>query len=617
MSTEELQAVIDNLGAVIKQFANTIGQIDRGIPKANTQSSIITLDDKTKNIERADKNARQSSDQLAPNEKRIEKERAKIFANEFKELFNSFSLLNNSNADVAEVSKGDVVELFDVRLVGINREVLADLKGLVQIKSNNPEKEGGGILGWLAGAAGAAAGAGAIGIISLLRMLANPQVVAGIAVALGTILASTVVLAASVAIVIKTLSYLKDDIIGLMPVFRDFVDIVVDAIVRILPPVFDGIIKYLKVIYGTAVDIIKAIVPIITTVIDAVKEVYLAVIDTIKTIAQLTSDTLKIVFDTFRDVFIETLNFIERTIQRIPDMIKDVLDTIDKFSNSVKVGAVGLVAAEIAALAISLGALTASSLINGLADFFFESPFEKIINFQNALDPSKFIALQTLAPSLEKMTHLDADKLDDFNESLQDTPAAINKLTASLKTFKNEEFLLMFRTFGVGETIFDRILDFQTKFDATKFEQVATIGAAFKDIYNLHGFMDKLVSKSQQVAATIESLYAGKSGMFNSTPGLQKIAEDMKTATSNIVTETTNPSLEKVITRVGDMQIRMIEIHINESKTSNRILSDILQKIGSMNTSPSSIASSLVDPSFPIQFNSIDLKRQLTDAGYK
>lgn len=617
MSTEELQAVIDNLGAVIKQFANTIGQIDRGIPKASTQSSIITLDDKTKNIERADKNARQSADQLAPNEKRIEKERAKIFANEFKELFNSISLLNNSSADIAEVSKGDVVELFDVRLVGIDREVLADLKGLVQIKSNTSEKEGGGILGWLAGAAGAAAGAGAVGIISLLRMLATPQVVAGIAVALGTILASTVVLAASVAIVIKTLSYLKDDIIGLMPVFRDFIDIIVDAAVRILPPVFDGIVKYAKVVFAAIVDIVKSIVPLVETVVTSVKEVYLAVIDTIKTIAQLASDTLKVVFDTFRDVFMETIGFIERTIQRIPEIISSVFNTIADFSNKVQIGAIGLVAAEITALVAALGLLTASSLIDGLSNFFFESPFEKIINFQNALDPSKFTALQTLAPSLEKMTKLDADKLDDFNESLQNTPAAIDKLTASLKTFKNEEFLLMFRTFGVGETIFDRILDFQTKFDATKFEQVATIGAAFKDIYNLHGFMDKLVSKSQQVAATIESLYAGKSGMFNSTPGLQKIAEDMKTATSNIVTETTNPSLEKVITRVGDMQIRMIEIHINESKISNRILSDILQKIGTAAPTPASIASSLVDPTFPLHFNSTDLMRQLTDAGYK
>lgn len=616
MSTEELQAVIDNLGAVIKQFANTIGQIDRGIPKANTQSSIITLDDKTNNIDRADKNARQSSDQLAPNEKRIEKERAKIFANEFKEMFNSISLLSNVNADVAEVSKGDTVELFDVRLVGINREVLDSLRELIHVKAASPEKEG-GIMGWLLGAGAAVAGAGAVGVISLLRMLANPQVVAGIAVALGTILASTVVVAASIAIVIKTLSYLKDDIIGLMPVFRDFVDIIVDAAVRILPPIFDGIIKYLKVIASAVIDIVKEIVPLISTVVTSVKEVYLAVIDTIKTIAQLASDTLKVVFDTFRDAFMETIGFIERTIQRIPEVISNVFNTIADFSNKVQIGAIGLVAAEITALVAALGLLTASSLIDGLSNFFFESPFEKIINFQNALDPSKFVALQTLAPSLEKMTHLDADKLDDFNESLQDTPAAINKLTASLKTFKNEEFLLMFRTFGVGETIFDRILDFQTKFDATKFEQVSTIGAAFKDIYNLHGFMDKLVSKSQQVAATIESLYAGKSGMFSSTPGLQKIAEDMKTATSNIVTETTNPSLEKVITRVGDMQIRMIEIHINESKTGNRILGDILQKIGNMSPSSASITSSLVDPTFPLQFNSTDLKRQLTDAGYK
>ena len=615
MSIEELQAVIDNLGAVIKQFANTTGQIDRGIPKPDTQSSVITLNDKDENVDRAEREATQS-DHLSSKEKRIEKERAKIFANEFKELFKSMSLLNTIDPGVAEVSKGDEVDLFDVRLVGINQEVLDDLKGLVQVKSSTPEKEG-GILGWLAGAAGAAASAGAVGIIGLLRMLANPQVVEGIAIALGTILAATVTIAASVAIVIKTLSWLKDDIIGLMPVFKDFLGIVTDAVVRIIPPLFDGIVKYTKVVYTAIVDIVKAIVPLVTTVVTSVKEVVLGILKTIRSVAKSISKSIKVVLNTFRDVFIETLNFIERTIQRIPDMIKDVLDTIDKFSNSVKVGAIGIVAGEIFILAGALNALTASSLVGDLANFFFDSPFEKIINFQNALDPSKFIALQTLAPSLEKMTHLDADKLDDFNDALQDTPAAIDKLTASLKAFKNEEFLLMFRTFGVGETIFDRILDFQTKFDSKKFEQVSTIGAAFKDIYNLHGFMDKLVSKSQQVAATIESLYAGKHGMFSSSQGLSKIAEDIKLSAANTVSETTNPKLEGVITRIGDMQIRLIEIHINESKTSNRLLGDILQKISSPPSSQSSLASSLVDPSFPLQFNSVNLKQQLTDAGYK
>ena len=627
MTAEELQNAIQALKNSIELFSAQLEAVALGIPRnpvANAAAEpTIPVAQQAENNEIANKR----NGDVGPSDIKFIDALHKKFKPLFDELKPKTSKgIDEEGADIEDVLKGEEAEkVTKVSIVNISDDVLESLSNA--IKGSEPAAKGGGFLSGIMGAIGGiGATAAGGGLIVLLRAL--PAALPGIAVALGTIVAGAAAFAAAAIIVVKTISYLKDDVVGLFPVIEKFAKIFTEIAVAvipvigkalaeftatILPPLMKGLTLFASVVIPAVIEafsnlisspgfkfLVESFANIVTKTFGIIGSVLSNTLDTIKSIFSNVKDSLVSLFENIKEIVVSIIDGIKETLiaamtytektltnlfnsistilvlisndikeafiaigeqvqntvlgslekidaifSKIPDVLGSVFDKIAEFSNKVSVGKIGKVAVEIGLLSGSLITLTASSLLDKLTSFFSDSPFEKIIDFQNKLDANKFSALSTLAPALQKLMDVNVDQLK-----------------------------------GVGIVL------------------------------------DDLVSKSIQVSATVEKIFSGESGWFKKSGGILELVDKLEGAKQGA-----ENTITSVMVKTSDAQRKISELQLNEAKMTNKILSDIFRKMDamSMNVAPKTSAARpgtiTVDESLPLQFTSTNTRQQILQSG--
>jgi hypothetical protein len=626
MTAEELQNAIQALKNSIELFSAQLEAVALGIPRnpaANAAAEpTIPVAQQAEALETANKR----NGDVGPSDIKFIDALHKKFKPLFDELKPKTSTgIDKEGADIEDVLKGEEAEkVTKVSIVSISEGALESIKDALKPKNETPAGGGflSGIMGFLGGAGATAAGGG---LISLLTAL--PAALPGILVALGAIIGVAVALSAAVTVVVKTLSWLKDDIVGLFPVIDKFAEIFTDFAVAVIPVIGKALTEFTATVLPALIDafttfasvvipavigaisdlisspgfkflagalitlasqtidvlgnlltntiaLVKSVVTdikdmlvslfenakaIIIPVVSDIKEMFIALIEPIeRTLTNLFNNIREVLIPISNDVketFIAIGEQVQKTVlgslekidaifSKIPDVFGGVFDKIAEFSNKVSIGKIGVVAAEIGALAFNLGALTASDLLGSLTSFFSDSPFEKIIDFQNKLDVNKFSILSTLAPALQKLMDVNVDQLQ-----------------------------------GVSSVL------------------------------------DELVDKSIEVSKTVEKIFSG-SGLFKKSGGILELVDKLEGAKQGA-----ENTITSVLVKTSDAQRKVSELQLNEAKMTNKILSDIFRKMDamSMNAAPKTSAARpgtiTVDESLPLQFTSTNTRQQILQSG--
>lgn len=627
MTAEELQNAIQALKNSIELFSAQLEAVALGIPRnpvANAAAEpTIPVAQQAENNEIANKR----NGDVGPSDIKFIDALHKKFKPLFDELKPKTSTgIDAEGADIEDVLKGEEAEkVTKVSIVNISDDVLESLSNA--IKGSEPAAKGGGFLSGIMGAIGGiGATAAGGGLIALLTAL--PAALPGIAVALGAVVVGALAFAAAATIVVKTISYLKEDFIKVFPVIKDFTKLFTEVAVTVIPVVGKAITEFVATVWPKIIDaltifasvvipavieafsnlisspgfkfIVESLANVVTKTFGIIGSVLSNTLDTIKSIFSNVKDSLVSLFENIKEIVVPVIGGIkeiliaailpiERTLKnlfnnireilipissdvkeafiaigeqvqntvlgslekidaifsKIPDIFGSVFDKIAEFSNKVSIGKIGIVAGEITLLAGSLGALTASNLLSGLANFFTKSPFEKIIDFQNKLDTNKLAVLSTLAPALQKLMDVNANQLK-----------------------------------GVGIVL------------------------------------DDLVSKSIQVSATVEKIFSGESGWFKKSGGILELVDKLEGAKQGA-----ENTITSVMVKTSDAQRKISELQLNEAKMTNKILGDIFRKMDalSINATPKTSATRsnaiTVDESLPLQFTSTNTRQQILQSG--
>jgi hypothetical protein len=187
-------------------------------------------------------------------------------------------------------------------------------------------------------------------------------------------------------------------------------------------------------------------VPVVTSIKDvfiavstSIQGIFVGLFENVKETLIAISANITQIITKVSDTIIGTLDRIESIFTRVPAIIGEVLDKVKDFANEIKVGKISAVSAELFKLAGGLGALTASSLLSGISEFFTDSPFDKIIDFQNKIDIEKLGSLSTLAPNLQKLVDVNADQLEGFGSLIDELISKSVQVSATVeKIFSGE-----------------------------------------------------------------------------------------------------------------------------------------------------------------------------------
>lgn len=465
MSADDFQKLINNLQQTIATFAESVDVIVNDAKKKQGTPSVITHEQQGKNVDGA---AKVNNDLPLHDIKFIdelyekfapfyEKQEEKFddLTVEIRSLFRTVDDFNNIG-EIADINRQLLVDdfydrfepLFDmlavnqlpvsddiadvlsndatapltrVEVVAISDDVLDSLVAATSDISSPDKEKGGGLFSSLIGLLGLA-GIGAAGGGILAAITALPAALPGIGVALLTIVGVAASVSAAVFLVVKTFSLLKDDIKGLFPIIEDAIDILMDFSERMVG-------EFLDIVNSPGVQFITdRLFKSLTETFSLIKETLVQTADVIKTTFTNARDVLVAIFDNAGEIvspialavtsvandisttIVESLRsgveFIKTIITGIPESIDQVLQSISKFSTSIKEGVIDTVSDDLRELAGSLALFTTSGLLSGLADFFTKSPFEKIIDFQNKLIPDKLSILSDIAPTLENLSEL-------------------------------------------------------------------------------------------------------------------------------------------------------------------------------------------------------------------
>ena len=619
-----------------------------------TQKSDVTPVLFESNNKETEKNNKLSVDSIVDN-----------FFKNVEPLFNNLTAKSSPDPkaeelDVADVLKGEEVEkITKVSIVNISDDALKSLSKTLSSNDNASAKDGGkggGILssitGLLGGAGAAAAGSGLIAFLTAL-----PAAAPGIGIALATIVLGAAAVSAAIAIVVKTISYLKDDLIAIFPAIKNFAKLFVELAVEVFPVVvkaladfvatvlpaiinafkefafvvipavtkaitslidspgfkflittvativtqtfgvignvLTGITETIKSVFtsisGVLISLFENIKAIVVPIITGIKDIFTTIATSIERIVvgvfKNIRDTVVPVVTSIKDVFIAistsiqgifvglfenvketlvaisanitqiitkvsdtivgTLDRIESIFTRVPAIIGEVLGKVKDFANEIKAGKISEVAGELIKLAGGLTALTASSLLSGIGEFFADSPFDKIIDFQNKIDVDKLAFLSTLAPNLQKLVDVNADQLEGFGS-----------------------------------------------------------------------LIDELISKSVQVSATVEKLFSGESSWFKKSGGILEIVDKLESAKQGA-----ENTISSVIVKASENQMKISTMQLNETKMTNKILNDIFKKMNTMSINASSNAAAVEsvgatrDARIPLQFTSTSTRQQMVQSG--
>lgn len=617
MSQEEVQKILEALKNSIEGFATQIESIATGVEKPKTVETVITTQLQGENKEQTAR----LNDDIGPSDVKFIDALYKKFQPLLEGLTPKASAPASETEDLESVLAGEETEkITKVSIVSISDEALKMLKGTSSAPA--AEKGGGflsGIMGFLGGAGATAVGGGLVALLTSL-----PAAIPGILTALGAIIGVAAALSLAIGIVVKTISYLKDDFVKIFPVVEQFAMLflrvakeiipvigaaITDFVKNVLPPLINAFTTFAAVVIPVVIKAIsdlisspgfKFIVGALATIVsqtigvlgglltetigglkslvsdvgnvlinlfDNVRMIVISVIGDIKdviiAIAEPVKQTLIVAFEKLRDVTMIIVDGINEAIkrvfdtidkfmdkaqqmfERVPDLINKTLNSIAEFANKITLGKIGAVALELGALTGALVALTAGSLINSIADFFTKSPFEKIIEFQNNLDPTKLKVLENLAPSLQKLIDIDVSQLK-----------------------------------GVSS------------------------------------ILNELVDQSLKVTSTVEKIFSGE-GIFFKSGGILELVDKLEKAK-----EGAENTISAVLIKTSETQKQIAELQLKETVNTNKILSEIYKKMDAFaevvvkgTTLALQPAVAQVDVTMPLQFTSTNTRQQIVQSG--
>jgi hypothetical protein len=629
MTAEEIQNVIVSLNNSIEQFSARLEAVVLGIPKnkdATTDApSIINGEAQTESL----KNTNERNGGIGPSDIKFIDELHK----KFKPLFDELTVKSSSNpktedSDVADVLKGDETEkITKVSIVNISDEALKSLSKAINGGENAATKGGGGFLSGIMGLLGGV-GATAIGggLIALLTSL--PAALPGIAVALGAIVAGAAAFSAAAVIVIKTISYLKEDIVGIFPIIKDFAKLFTeialaaipvvgkalsDLATTVLPVLFKALREFtseiLPILIKGALDLInspgfnflvKQVVPalketfkflgtVLTEIIVGIKSIFTDIKDVLISLFQNIKAIVVPVMDDIKKIIIAIAEPVERTLT---GLFKNVKQIIISISNNIK------------ETVLSIGGLIKSTIL-GVLDKI-DSVFTKVPTIiGNILNKIKDFA-----------NEIQIGKIGAVAGEVSSLAGALFKLTAGDLLGNIGKFF--------SKSPFDKIIEFQNNIDAEKLAVISTLAPNLERLVNINAdqlkglssLIDELLNKSIEVSATVEKLFSGEKGWFSKSGGILEIVDKLESAKQGA-----ESTIASIIVKKSDAQRRVSELQLNETKMTNKILGEIFKKMNAMsiNAAPNAPASTpnanVIDARLPLQFTSTGTRQQMVQSG--
>jgi hypothetical protein len=270
-------------------------------------------------------------------------------------------------------------------------------------------------------------------------------------------------------------------------------------------------------------------------------------------------DTVKAGMIIFRDV-----------LTNIPDVIDKIFNSILEFSDEVDPKKIGAAALGLSALAAALLTLTGGNLLESVTSFFVDSPFDKVIDFQNQLDLQKIAGLTMIAAAMEKLSKLEVGSFVKFDGALYNMKFNVDKLAIAFENLLQKM---------PGESTWATVSNFASK--ATD-----ALSNIFKN------------APQAELNQTIKAIH------YNA---------DAKPVAVGL------GALGETMVKVSDAHTVLAKAHIEETKGTNRILNNILQKMQEFKmpvVAPTTQQRSSEYKSFPLQYTATQTRQQMLAAGY-
>lgn len=614
MSPEDLQKFLNTLTATLQQFVTDVDEMAKGLNKDKNNPSILTVEQGRE----ANKDAQEEGPSLTANQRKKQQEIAIIFSTEFAKLLKDTKPQAEQLTDEKEVAS-EPSKALDVNILSIDEKLLKSLKSAKEVEYKVKEEGSGGIMGFLASflGGGAAIIGGALtalaGGIGAMTAALSALGVAAIPVAkgIGIIALALPVLAlsfsTSVGIIVGALWLLKEPLLELMPVFQMFgklfKDYILNPILDALPNILPALAVPMQIFKDMMVELAKIISPLYKNLLSIIETVLKGIFDlannivngiaaiippiasAIGTVAESISSIVGKIFDSvvalgniFSNMFLKSLDTVKASIvifgnvlKSIPDILNKVFDSITNFSKETDPIKITSIGAGLSVLAASLIALTGGKLLSSITSFFVDSPFDKIIEFQNELNAEKSNALIILAAGLEKLSNIKSGALTDFNVQIYNMKFNVDKLS---EAFDN----LMQKI--PGESAWSSVSSFSDK-----------VSKAFSDIFK---------TKAQaEIKQNIEVVSYTDKSQNNVSLGLSRLGE--------------------IMIKVSDASIALSKVHIDETRSTNKILNNILQKMQDFKmtaAAPAKQQGAIDYNSFPLQYTATQMRQQMLAAGY-
>lgn len=620
MSPEDLQKFLTTLNATLQQFAADVEKLVRGLPAKNDSPSILTVaDEKEKQTQQQEDSA-----DLTSNQEKKQLKIAQIFSKQFDEVFKKyFDNAKKQNeqppapsADESEVAT-EAVKIMDVNIASIDEKVLKSLKETFDFNIKQEKVESGGILGFLTSIialgplAGASLTALAAGIGAMTAALAGigaaaGPIIAGLSIVALAIPAFALSFSLAAGVIVGALWLLKEPLLELMPVFEMFgklfkeyilqpvldtlpdillvlsvplqilKDLVADVL-AVLAPILQNIMDILKVAVKGIVDLANGIVKGVVSIITAVAGTIDKIVGVIATGIKIVSSTVTKLADIFSNMLLKSLDKIKEGMilfrdifLSLPSIIDKIFESITKFSNTANSEKITAIGVGLTNLAGGLVKLTGAGLLESITSFFADSPFDKIIDFQNQLDQQKIGALLMLATAMEKLSQIKADALNKFDSQLYNMKFNVDKLADAFDNLMQKM---------PGESAWATISNFSVK----------TADA----LNNL--FKSKQQAEIDQTIKVIH--YNADSNQF--VASFKGIGD--------------------ILIKSNDAQVALAKVHIDETRGTNKILNNILQKMQDIKM-PAVVTATQQKgteyKSFPLQYTATQTRQQMLAAGY-
>ena len=416
-----------------------------------------------------------------------------------------------------------------------------------------PEKGGGflsSIMGLLGGAGGVGAGAGisAVGgsIIALLTAL--PAAIPGILTALGAIVVGAAALSLAIGIVVKTISFLKDDFIEIFPIIDKFAELFIKVakeiipmvynalanfVATILPPLLDGLTTFASVVLPAIIGavnelinspgfkfIVGALVPVLSQIIDVISNLLSELVSGIKSIFTDTKDALVSLFENIKQIIVPIIEGIKDIIVAPVESIKEVF--ISGFENVKEV---------IVAISSAI-----SSAINGIMDIIVapvESIKEVFISIFENIKEVIVAILPAISSAIDKIYDGIVYIFSKAKEIFEDIPTIIDKTLNSIKDFANNvsigkisavaaeltalglaligltggSVITNIANFFTGGGPFAKIIEFQNNLNESKLKSLSYITDLAKNVSS--GRIGAVAAELKQLADAFAGLTGG------------------------------------------------------------------------------------------------------------